>query len=90
MAYEFEGVQYGKLRDMQEARRARYVQLLEEGLNFTQAAHAVGVSKRTGKVWRNGRTRSNGRNERPLVDWYGGRVKDSTTTVSSRYLSIDE
>ncbi|WP_420885928.1 helix-turn-helix domain-containing protein, partial [Bifidobacterium pseudolongum] len=45
---------------MQEARRARYVQLLEEGLNFTQAAHAVGVSKRTGKVWRNGRTRSNG------------------------------
>ena len=90
MAYEFEGVQYGKLRDMQEARRARYVQLLEEGLNFTQAAHAVGVSKRTGKVWRNGRTRSNGRNERPLVDWYGGRVKDSTITVSSRYLSIDE
>ena len=90
MAYEFEGVQYGKLRDMQEARRARYVQLLEEGLNFTQAAHAVGVSKRTGKVWRNGRTRSNGRNERALVDWYGGRVKDSTTTVSSRYLSIDE
>lgn len=90
MAYEFEGVQYGKLRDMQEARRARYVQLLEEGLNFTQAAYAVGVSKRTGKVWRNGRTRSNGRNERPLVDWYGGRVKDSTTTVSSRYLSIDK
>ena len=43
------GVQYGKLRDMQEARRARYVQLLEEGLNFTQAAHAVGVSKRTGR-----------------------------------------
>ncbi|RYQ04382.1 transposase IS30 [Bifidobacterium pseudolongum subsp. globosum] len=90
MAYEFEGVRYGKLRDMQEARRARYVQLLEEGLNFTQAAHAAGVSKRTGKVWRNGRTRSNGRNERPLVDWYGGRVKDSTTIVSSRYLSIDE
>ncbi len=48
MAYEFEGVRYGKLRDMQEARRARYVQLLEEGLNFTQAAHAVGVSKAPG------------------------------------------
>ncbi len=32
-------------------------------MNFTQAAHAVGVSKRTGKVWRNGRTRSTGRNE---------------------------
>ena len=90
MAYEFEGVRYAKLRDMQEARRAKYVQLLEEGLNFTQAAHAVGVSKRTGKVWRNGRTRSNGRDERPLVDWYGGRVKTSPTLVSSRYLSMDE
>ena len=40
---------------MCEARRAEYVRLLdEEGMNFTQAAHAVGVSKRTGKAWRNG------------------------------------
>ena len=32
---------------MCEARRAEYVRLLdEEGMNFTQAAHAVGVSKR--------------------------------------------
>ena len=31
---------------MCEARRAEYVRLLdEEGMNFTQAAHAVGVSK---------------------------------------------
>ncbi len=90
MAYEFEGVRDGKLRDMQEARRARSVQLIEEGLNFTQAARAVGVSKRTGTVWRTGRPRSSGRNERPLVDWYGGRVTGSTTTiVASRYLSID-
>ena len=54
-----------------QARRAEYVRLLdEEGMNFTQAAHAVGVSKRTGKAWRNGRTRATGRNEKPLVDWY--------------------
>ena len=53
---------------MCEARRAEYVRLLdEEGMNFTQAAHAVGVSKRTGKAWRNGRTRATGRNEKPLV-----------------------
>ena len=40
---------------MCEARRAEYVRLPdEEGMNFTQAAHAVGVSKRTGKAWRNG------------------------------------
>ncbi len=58
MGYEFEGVVYERLRDMQAARRARYAELLKAGMNFTQAAHAVGVSKRTGKVWRNGRTRS--------------------------------
>ena len=74
MGYEFEGVVYGRLRDMQAARRARYAELLKAGMNFTQAAHAVGVSKRTGKVWRNGRTRSTGRNEGPLVDWYAGRM----------------
>lgn len=75
MGYEFDGVVYERLRDMQAARRARYVQLLESGMNFTQAALAVDVSKRTGKVWRNGRTRSSGRDERPLVDWYAGRMK---------------
>ena len=42
----------------------------EEGMNFTQAAHAVGVSKRTGRVWSNGRTRATGRNERASMDWY--------------------
>ena len=53
------------------ARREEYVRLLDEkGMNFTQAAHAVGVSKRTGKVWRNGRTRATGRNERASMDWY--------------------
>ena len=50
MGYEFEGVVYERLRDMQAARRARYAELLKAGMNFTQAAHAVGVSKRTGKV----------------------------------------
>lgn len=39
---------------MCEARRAEYVRLpAEESVNLTQAAHAVGVSKRTGKAWRN-------------------------------------
>ena len=53
------------------AKREEHVRLLdEEGMNFTQAAHAVGVSKRTGKVWRNGRTRATGRNEKASMDWY--------------------
>ena len=68
MGYEFDGVVYDKLRKMQEARRARCLGLVSGGMNFTRAAEAVGVSKRTGKVWRNGRGRSSGRDERALVD----------------------
>lgn len=71
------------------ARRAHYVELLNQGLNFTDAARAVGVSKRTGKVWRNGRTRSSGRNEAASVDWYDSGM-ERPTPVSSRYLSQDE
>ena len=70
MVHEFGGTKHGKLRDMQAAQRAKYLDLVRGGMNLTQAARAVGVSKRIGKVWRNGRTRSTGRNERPLVDWY--------------------
>ena len=92
MGYEFEGVVYGRLRDMQAVRRARYAELLKAGMNFTQAAHAVGVSKRTGKVWRNGRTRSTGRNEGPLVDWYAGRMgpERDRQAGTRRHLSEDE
>ena len=57
----FQGVEYPSRREACQARHREYVRALADGLNFTQAAHAVGVSKRTGKVWRNGRTRSSGR-----------------------------
>jgi IS30 family transposase len=67
------------------AKRARYVEVLNQGLNFTQAASLVGVSKRTSKVWRNGRTRSTGRNEHASVDWYR-----KPRPISSRYLSQAE
>lgn len=94
MGYEFDGVVYERMRDMQAARRARYVEHLESGMNFTQAVHAVGMSKRTGKVWRNGRKRASGRNKRPLVDWYAGRMKANTGHVGAKdpaqYLSEDE
>ena len=85
----FEGVEYATRGEMCAARRRRYAELLETGMNFTQAARAVGVSKRTGKVWRNGRTRSNGRNEKPSVDWYRSTV-DIPQKISSRYLDQDE
>ena len=89
MVYEFDGTKYGKLRDMRAARRTKYLDLVRGGMNFTQAAHAVGVSKRTGKAWRNGRTRSTGRNERPLVDWYRGGM-DKPKQIDARYLCMDE
>ena len=55
MLYEYAGVVYPSRSKMCAARREHYVELLRQGLNFTQAAKVVGVSKRTGKVWRNGR-----------------------------------
>lgn len=85
----FEGVEYATRGEMCAARRRRYAELLEAGMNFTQAARAVGVSKRTGKVWRNGRTRSNGRNEKPSVDWYRSTV-DVPRKIGSRYLDQGE
>lgn len=89
MGYEFDGVVYDKLRETQEARRARYLELVSGGMNFTRAAEAVGVSKRTGKVWRNGRGRSSGRDERALVDWYRGDMEEPKK-IDGYYLSQDE
>ena len=65
MLWKYRGVEYVSRSLMCAARRAHYVELLNTGMNFTQAVHTVGVSKRTGKVWRNGRTRVTGRNEKP-------------------------
>ncbi len=89
MGYEFDGTVCGKLKEMQEARRKRYFELVSRGMNFTQAAESVGVSKRTGKVWRNGRTRSSGRNERALVDRYRGDTGEPKK-IDGYYLSQDE
>ena len=63
----FQGVEYPSRREACQARHREYVRALADGLNFTQAAHAVGVSKRTGKFWRNGRTHSSGRCERASI-----------------------
>lgn len=89
MLWECRGVEYASRSLMCAARRDHYVELLNQGLNFTQAARAVGVSKRTGKVWHNGRRRVTGRNEKPSVDWYRCDM-DKPQPISSRYLSQDE
>ncbi len=74
MDYEFEGVVYERLRDMQAVRCARYVEHLRAGMNFAQAARAVGVNPRTAKAWRLGRRHAHRADEKPLVDWYAGRM----------------
>lgn len=89
MVYEFDGTKHRKLRDMQAARRAKHPDLARGGMNFTQAAHAAGVFKRAGTVWRNGRTHPAGRNGRPLSDRYrGGMGKPKQTDAG--HLCMDE
>lgn len=63
MGYEYAGIAYERQGEMLAARRRHYVELVLAGMGYAEAARAVGVSKRTGKLWRNGRTRSTGRNE---------------------------
>lgn len=46
----FQGVEYPSRREACQARHREYVRALADGLNVTQAAHAVGASKWTGKV----------------------------------------
>lgn len=90
----YDGVEYPLRHEACKARHRAYVQALAEGLNFTQAAHAVGVSKRTGKVWRNGRTRSSGRCERASIaaqaDWYCLYMNCRPHQVNKRFLSLKE
>jgi hypothetical protein len=86
----FNGVGYSTRSRICRARRVEYVRLLDgEGVSFAEAAGMVGVSKRTGKVWRKGGTRATGRNEQPSVDRYASTV-DTPKTIHPRYLSQDE
>ena len=89
MVHEFDGTKYGKLRDMQAARCAKHPDLVRGGMNLAQAAHAAGVPKRTGKAWRNGRTRSTGRNERPPADRHRGGM-DKPRRTDAGHLCMDE
>lgn len=89
MGREFDGVAYDKLREMQEARRARRPELVSGGMNLTRGAEAAGVSKRTGKVRGNGRGGPSGRDERALVDRYRGDMEEPKE-MDGHHLSRDE
>lgn len=89
VGYEYAGIAYEKQGEMLAARRRHYVELVLAGMGYAEAARAVGVSKRTGKVWRNGRTRSTGRNEAPCAEWTEAAMPQPKPT-GPRYLSMDE
>lgn len=89
MLYAYNGQSYPNRFEMCAARRRHYVELVRGGMNFSQAARAVGVSKRTGRVWRNGRRRASGRHEKSCVDLYSAAMKEPKP-ISSRFLSEDE
>ena len=90
----FQGVECPSCREVCQAWYREYVRSLVDGLNFVQAAHAVGVSKRTGKVWCHGRTCSSGRCERasiaPQAHWCRLYMKCHPHRVSKRFLSLKE
>ncbi|MCF2562380.1 hypothetical protein I6E06_07950 [Bifidobacterium boum] len=79
MVHEFDGTKYERLRDMRAARRAKHPDPVRGGTDFTRAARAAGVPKRTVTAWRNGRTRSTGRNGRPLSDRCRGGMDEHIT-----------
>lgn len=89
VGYEYAGIAYEKQGKMLAARRRHYVELVLAGMGYAEAARAVGVSKRTGKVWRNGRTRSTGRNGAPCAEWTEAAMPQPKPT-GPRYLSMDE
>jgi IS30 family transposase len=62
---------------------------IEGGLNSTQAARLVGVSKRTAKVWRNGRRRHTGRDEAPSLPFYN-RGMTPPKRCSPKFFTLSE
>ena len=90
----FQWVECPSCREVCQAWYREYVRSLVDGLSFVQAAHVVGVSKRTGRVWRHGRTRSRGWCERagiaPQVHWCRLYVTCHPHRISQGFLSFKE
>jgi IS30 family transposase len=64
--------------------RAAYSRLMQQGYSNTEACRIVGVDRRTGNKWRNGRSADRRQKAAPPIDAV---VPPSGT---SRYLSVDE
>jgi IS30 family transposase len=71
------------------ARRLKYLSYIEGGFNSTHAARLAGVSKRTAKVWRNGRRRRSGRDEAPSLPFYN-RGMEPPKQHSRKFFTLKE
>ncbi|MFC0843695.1 DDE-type integrase/transposase/recombinase [Streptomyces noboritoensis] len=74
------------IRALTEERRV-YLQLVDQGVGYAEAARIVGINVRTGKRWRNGRTASGGTVAALPIDPSGASPKPSVTPQDgpSRY-----
>jgi len=72
------------------AERARYIELMKQGFNNSEACRIVGVDRKTGSHWRNGRTTRDPATGR--VYTYPAIVftREQPEVISARYLSEDE
>ena len=57
--YKYGEVKYKSKKKYYIDKRNHYFYLITKGYNSSQACRIVGVDKRQGKVWRNGRSWSN-------------------------------
>ncbi|OLZ58015.1 IS30 family transposase, partial [Streptomyces sp. IMTB 2501] len=75
------------IRALTEERRV-YLQLVDQGVGYAEAARIVGINVRTGKRWRNGRAASGGTVAALPIDPSGASPKPSVTPLDgpSRYL----
>jgi IS30 family transposase len=85
MGFEIRDRRENKGRAGLPRERAEYFRLMDQGYSSAAACRAVGVTRRTGGRWRNGRSPEAPRNSRPRP----ARARASAP-ASGRYLSEDE
>ena len=72
------------------AERARYIQLMKQGFSNAEACRIVGVGRKTGSHWRNGRTRRDPVTGRVYTYPAIINTREQPEVISARYLSEDE
>lgn len=72
------------------AERAHYIRLMKQGFNNSEACRIVGVGRKTGSHWRNGRTVRDPATGRTRTYAAITMVREQPAVISARYLSEEE